>query len=121
MHNAAPLSTDEQKLILALGREGRTVRQIMDVTKRSKGAVAKTLKRNVVEPRRPRQMPTHRVDRWRRTLAAEKAMKARSDPNSVARHANGNGYYDSDAPAKLITLPRLRFQEIPLSPSGGDI
>jgi hypothetical protein len=59
--------------------------------------------------------------RWRRTLAAEKAAQSRNDPNSVARHSNGDGYYNDEVFKPKPTLPKLRLQEIPPSPSGGDI
>jgi hypothetical protein len=67
-------------------------------------------------PSHPSGHRVHSDERWRRTLAAEKAAQSRNDPNSVARHSNGDGYYGDDAFKPKPTLPKLRFQEIPPSP-----
>jgi hypothetical protein len=54
--------------------------------------------------------------RWKRALGAEKAALSRWDVDSVAY---GNG--DPHVERRPVTIPRLRFQEIPMSPAGGDV
>jgi hypothetical protein len=61
----------------------------------------------------------HSHQRWKYTLAAEKAALSRNDPNSVARHSHSDDYYGDDSlKPKPVSLPKLMFLEIP--PSGGD-
>jgi hypothetical protein len=57
----------------------------------------------------------HSHARWRRTLAAEKATQSRNDPNSIARHSNGDGYYDDEVFKPKPSLPKLAFLSMKLS------
>jgi hypothetical protein len=114
---ATPLTTAEQERIVGMGRAGKTVRAIMEATGRSKGSVAGILHRNNVVLHRTRAVAAHRVlssPKWRRTLAAGKAMAARNNPNSVARHAYVS-YGDEAFKPKPVTLPSLSFMSMRLS------